>query len=52
MDKNVGSIDRNIRIISGIVFLLIGLLTEMSTGLKIGAFAIAVIAFATAFFSF
>ena len=44
--------DRNIRIISGIVFLLIGLFTEVSTGLRIGAFALAVIAFATAFVSF
>ncbi len=52
MTKNVGCLDRNIRIISGVVFLLIGLFTEVSTGLRIGAFALAVIAFATAFVSF
>ncbi|MEN8264700.1 MAG: DUF2892 domain-containing protein [Nitrospirota bacterium] len=52
MTKNVGSIERNIRIISGIVFLLIGLFTQISTGLRIGAFAVAAIAFTTAFVSF
>jgi hypothetical protein len=52
MTKNVGSIDRNIRIISGIVFLLIGFFTQVSTGLRIGAFAVAAIALATAFVSF
>jgi hypothetical protein len=52
MNKNVGSIDRNIRIILGIVFLAVGLFTQVSTGLRIGAFAVAVIALATASLSF
>ena len=52
MTKNVGCLDRNIRIISGVVFLLIGLFTEIGTGLRIGAFALATIAFATAFVRF
>jgi len=52
MEKNVGSIDRNIRIILGCVFLVIGLFTQMSTWMKIGAFAVAAIAFATSYLSF
>jgi hypothetical protein len=52
MNKNVGSMDRNIRIIVGISFLLIGLFTQISTGLRIGAFAVAAIAFITAFAGF
>jgi hypothetical protein len=52
MTKNVGCLDRNIRIIAGIVFLLIGFLADLGTGLKIGAFVLAAIAFATAFVRF
>lgn len=52
MTRNVGIIDRNIRIIAGIVLLLAGLFTELGTGIRIGAFALAVIAFATAFLGF
>jgi hypothetical protein len=52
MNKNVGSMDRNIRIITGVIFLLIGLFTQVSTGLRIGAFAVAAIALVTAFVSF
>jgi hypothetical protein len=48
MNRNVGSIDRNIRIIAGIIFLLAGLFTQVSTGLRIGFFAVAAIAFTTA----
>jgi hypothetical protein len=49
MSKNVGSIDRNIRIILGGVFLILGLFAQVSPGLRTGAFAVAVIAFITAF---
>ena len=52
MNKNVGSMDRNIRIIAGIIFLLTGFFAQISTGLKIGAFAVAAIALVTAFVSF
>jgi len=52
MEKNVGSIDRNIRIILGIVFMTVGLFIQGGTGIKIGAFTIAAIAFATAFLNF
>ena len=52
MNKNVGSMDRNIRIIAGVIFLLIGLFTQIGTGLRIGAFAVAAIALVTAFVSF
>jgi hypothetical protein len=48
MNKNVGSMDRNIRIIAGTIFLLAGLFTQVSTGLRIGFFAVAAIAFTTA----
>ena len=52
MSKNVGSIDRNIRIIVGGVFLIVGLFAQISTGLKTGAFAVAAIALVTAFTGF
>jgi len=52
MERNVGSIDSNVRIILGCVFLVIGIFTQVSTGLRIGAFAVAAIAFATAYLSF
>jgi hypothetical protein len=52
MNKNVGSMDRNIRIIAGVIFLLIGIFTQIGTGLRIGAFTVAAIALVTAFVSF
>ena len=52
MNRNVGSMDRNIRIISGIIFLLTGLFAQVGTGLKIGVFAVAAIALVTAFVGF
>jgi len=52
MNKNVGSIDRNIRIIMGGVFLIVGLFTQISTGMRTGAFVIAAIALITAFTGF
>jgi len=52
MSKNVGSIDRNIRIVVGGVFLIVGLFAQISTGLKTGAFAVAAIALVTAFTGF
>ncbi len=52
MTCNVGSIDRSIRIIIGVVFLLIGLVAQVGAGLRVGAFAVAAIALATAFVRF
>jgi hypothetical protein len=52
MQKNVGSIDRNIRIVIGVIFLLIGLFAQISTGLRTGAFVVAAIAIVTAFTGF
>jgi hypothetical protein len=52
MKKNVGSLDRNIRIAVGAVLLLIGLFAQIGGGLRIGALLVAGIAFATAFVSF
>ena len=52
MNKNVGSIDANIRIAIGAIFLLIGLFVEISTGLRIAAFAVVAITFATAYLNF
>jgi len=49
MSKNIGSIDRNIRIIVGGIFLLVGFFAQVSTGLRTGAFAVAAIALITAF---
>lgn len=52
MKKNVGNIDRNIRIIAGIVLLAAGTFMQMETGWRIGLFAVAAVAFATSFISF
>lgn len=52
MNRNVGGMDKNIRIGIGIIFLLIGLFTQVGTGLKAGIFALAAIAFVTAFTGF
>jgi hypothetical protein len=47
MTRNVGSIDKNIRIVLGVVFIFGGLLAPISTGLKIVSFALAGIALFT-----
>lgn len=52
MTANVGSTDKKIRIIAGTILLIAGIFAPVGTGLRIGAFVIAGIAFATAFFSF
>ena len=52
MKKNIGNIDRNIRIIAGILLLAAGTFIQMQTGWRIGLFAVASIAFATAFINF
>lgn len=52
MQKNVGSIDRNIRVVLGIVFLIAGLFLHVGTELKTVLFVVAAIALATAYISF
>lgn len=52
MKKNVGGIDKAIRVVVGIVFVLIGLFANITGGLRIGAFVVAAIALFTAFFGF
>ncbi len=52
MEKNVGVIDSNIRTILGIIFLGIGLFSQLGIGLKIGAFAVGAIALVTSFIRF
>lgn len=49
MKKNVGGIDKIIRIIFGIVLVVLGAFMELSTGFRIGFFAVAGVAFVTAF---
>lgn len=52
MKKNVGGIDKILRLIIGLVLLLIGFFMQMSTGLRVGAFVVAAIALITAFSGF
>jgi hypothetical protein len=52
MEKNVGIIDSNVRTILGIIFIGIGLFSQLGTGLKIGAFAVGAIALVTSFVRF
>lgn len=52
MKKNVGGIDRTIRIIIGTVLLLAGILAQVSTGWRVGLFVVAAVAYITAFTGF
>ena len=52
MKKNVGGIDRTIRLILGIALLIGGIAFQMSTGWRIGVLVIAGIALATSFVNF
>jgi uncharacterized membrane protein len=52
MKKNVGSVDKTIRIIVGIVLLIVGIFVQMSTGFRIGTFAVAAIVLITATIGF
>ena len=52
MTANIGSIDRTIRIIAGVILLIAGIFVPVGTGWRIGIFAVAVIALATAFVRF
>ena len=51
MKKNIGGIDRTLRIIAGIAFVLVGIFAPMTAWWRVGSFAVAAIAFATAFSS-
>ncbi len=51
MKKNLGGIDKTIRIIIGVVLVIVGIFAQMSTGLRIVAFVVAGIALVTAFVS-
>ena len=51
MNKNVGGMDRTLRIIAGIAFVLVGIFAPMSAWWRVGSFAVAAIAFFTAFVS-
>ncbi len=52
MKKNVGGIDKILRLIIGLVLLLVGSFMQMSTGMRVGAFVVAAIALITAFSGF
>jgi hypothetical protein len=52
MKKNVGGIDKAIRIIIGLALALVGVFVQMSTGLRMVAFVAAAIAVLTAFTGF
>jgi hypothetical protein len=52
MKENVGGIDKLLRVIIGIILTFIGFFVQMSTGLRIGVFVVAFIAFITAFTGF
>jgi hypothetical protein len=52
MKKNVGGIDKAIRIIFGIVLAILGFFVQMSTGLRVVAFVAAAVAIVTAFTGF
>jgi len=52
MKKNVGSIDKGIRIVVGIVLAVIGFFSPVSTGWRIALFAVSAVAIVTAFMGF
>jgi hypothetical protein len=51
MKKNVGGIDRTLRIIAGIALLAVGLSELLSGWLKAAVFVVGIIALFTGFFS-
>jgi len=52
MKKNVGGIDKVLRLIIGLALLLVGFFMQMSTGMRVGAFIVAAIALITAITGF
>ncbi|MDI6802172.1 MAG: DUF2892 domain-containing protein [Thermodesulfovibrionales bacterium] len=50
MKKNVGGIDKGLRIVLGIALILAGLLAPLSSGVKTAAFLVAAIALFTGIF--
>lgn len=52
MKKNVGNLDKGIRIIIGIALAAVGFLAPIATGWRIAAFAAGAVAFITAFTGF
>jgi hypothetical protein len=52
MKKNVGGIDKVLRIIVGIVLAIVGFFVQLGTGLRVGVFVVAAIALITAFTGF
>ena len=52
MNKNVGGIDKTIRIILGTSLLLAGFFVQMTAGWRLAAFVISAIAYVTAFSGF
>jgi uncharacterized membrane protein (DUF441 family) len=52
MKKNVGSLDKGIRIVIGIVLAAVGVLAPVATGWRVAAFAAGAVAFITAFTGF
>jgi hypothetical protein len=49
MEKNVAGFDKIIRIIAGFAFVIVGIFAPFSMGWRVGSFAVAGIAFVTAF---
>jgi hypothetical protein len=52
MKKNVGGIDKVLRIIVGIVLAIVGFFVQLSTGLRVGVLVVAAVALITAFTGF
>jgi len=52
MKNNVGSLDKMIRIIIGVVLAAVGAFAPVGTGWRIAVFAVGAVAFITAFISF
>ena len=52
MKKNVAGFDKIIRIIAGIALVIVGIFAPIGIGWRIGSFAVAGIAFVTAFVGF
>lgn len=49
MKKNVGGADKTIRIILGVILIMAGVFAPLTTGFRVGLFAVAAVAFVTAF---
>jgi hypothetical protein len=52
MEKNVGGLDKAIRLVAGVALVAVGLFVSMGAGLRVAVFFVAAVALFTGIFGF